>query len=141
MPLAGSRVSHPRWSEHHRPTATSAMTADCVFTRRAGEGATGPDGTYTPPEPAEIYAGPCRVVEQRTAERIAIVGAARETHRRYLVAIRHDAPEIHVGDVGEITRSADAGLVGKRVRVVDVQFGNEQWQRDLYCDELEGVEA
>lgn len=139
MPLSGSHVVHPRWSEHHRPTATSAQTAECLITRTVGEGTTGPTGRYTPPGPTEIYAGPCRVVEQRTNERIEIVGAAQETHRRYLVVIRHDTAEIAVGDIAEITRSVDQGLVGKRVRVVDVQYGNEQWQRDLYCDELEGA--
>jgi hypothetical protein len=113
------------------------MTASCEITRTAGAGSTGANGDWTPPDPVTIYTGPCRVVEERTNERISVVGEAQETHRRYTLSIRYDADEIHVGDIGEITESVDTGLVGKRLRVVDVQYGNEQWQRDLHCDELE----
>lgn len=137
MPLPGSHVIHPRWSEHHRPTATSAMTGECIITRRAGAGITAPDGTYTPAAAATIYIGPCRVQARSTDERIELAGEAQETHRRYLVAVRHDAPEILVDDLVGITAAVDARLVGKELRVVDITYGSEQWQRDLICDERE----
>lgn len=139
MPLAGpgSRVIPPRWSEHHRPTATATMTGECVITRTTGGGTTDDDGTWTPAQPTTIYAGPCRFTALPQDEHIADVGAAQETRRRYQVSVRYDAPEIAIGDIVTMTLAADPGLVGQEVRVVDITYGSEQWQRDLICTERE----
>lgn len=136
MPLPGSRVIHPRWSQHHRPTALGTMTATCTVIRVEGEGSSDPDGTWHPPLPTDVYTGPCRVQGLPVNERLLVVGERQETHRRYQVSLRHDtAPQID--DLVTITASVDTGLVGKTLRVIDVQYGSEQWQRDLICDELE----
>lgn len=138
MPLSGSHVIHPRWSEHHRPTATSAMTAECIITRATGPGTTAPDGTYTAAARTTIYTGVCRVVARPVInEGVKVAGETQETHRHYQVSIRHDTPEILIDDLVEVTVAVDAGLAGKKLRVVDVAYGSEQWQRDLLCDERE----
>lgn len=139
MPLAGpgSRVIPPRWSEHHQATATATMTGECVITRQSDDGTTNDDGTWTPGPSTTIYTGPCRVIARTTDERIKVVGEEQETYRRYQVSIRHDAPDIVVGDLVNVTLAVDPGLVGKQFRVADIVYGTEQWQRDLICDERE----
>lgn len=136
MPLIGAQIFHPRWNDHHRPTATASMDAACIITRPAGTGTTGTDGTFTPDPGTAIYTGVCRVVPL-AQEQIALVGETQETHRRYQVGIRYDAPEILLGDLVDITMSGDAGLVAKKLRVTDVAYASEQWQRDMICDERE----
>jgi len=141
MPLPGTRVIPPGWSDHHRPTATATMTATCTITRPSGPGATDGNGDYTPATPDTIYTGLCRVTPRTTDERLLLAGENQVTARRYAVAITHDAPEILVGDSVNVTTAVDPGLVGLSLRVLDVRYASEQWQRDLYTEEIEGVSA
>jgi hypothetical protein len=138
MPLtgAGSRVFHPRWSEHHRPTATASMDAECIITRQTS-GTTGPDGTFTPGAATPIYTGVCRIVPVTRPGRVAVVGEAQETHRHFQVAVRYDVPAILIDDLIDVTVAVDPLLVGKKLRVLEVSYGSEQWQRNLLCDERE----
>jgi len=137
MPLPGTGLFDPGWSEFHRPTATTAMTAECVITRRGAGGTTAADGTFTPAAATTVYAGPARLVALWTNERLLARGETQETHRRYQVSIRHDAAEVKLGDIVAVTAAVDAGLVVRRLRVIDIRYGSEQWQRDFICDELE----
>lgn len=134
---AGRHVIHPRWSEHHRPTATGTMTATCVISYRTGSGTTASDGTWTPGATETLYTGPCRVLAVTTHERVLVVGETQDTRRRYQVSIRHDAPETPVGALVAITESVDPQLVGKKLRVSDITLGSEVWERDLICLEME----
>lgn len=137
MPLAGSQVFHPRWSEHHRPTATASMDAECIITRASGTGTTSENGTYTPATRTTIYTGVCRVVAIIRPARVEVAGEAQETHRHYQVGVRYDCPDLLVDDLVQITVAADAALTGKQLRVIDVTYGSEQWQRNVLCDERE----
>lgn len=140
MPLPGTGVFHPDWSAHHRPTATTAMTATCRITRNAGDGTTGPDGTWTPASPTTVYTGPCRVTSPPfSREEVIPSGATQVTQRRYGVFIEWDADEIHIGDQVEILTAKDPLMPGKIFRVVDVAYTSEQWQRNLACEEVEGT--
>lgn len=136
MPLPNTRVIHPDWSEHHRPTAEGTMTATCEITRRATGGTTDASGTYTPAAPTTIHTGPCRVQALTTQRQVVVIGETQETRHRYLVTIRY-AADIHIGDLVRITASVDGGLVGRQLRVTDTTYGSEQWERDLNCEELE----
>jgi hypothetical protein len=138
MPLDGpaSQVIHPRWSAHHRPTATATMTAQCTITRTSGDGTTGPDGTWTPDGPSTFYEGPCRVQALTTNERIEVAGEDQNTVRRYLVSVQYDTERVEVNDLVTVTEAVDVGLVGMGFRVVDVRYGSEQWQRDLIAEEV-----
>ncbi len=114
------------------------MTASCQITRRpSGGGSTGPDGTWAPAAPTVVYTGPCRVQALATRQEIQVVGEAQETRHRFLVAVRWDAAEMRVGALVAITSAVDPRLAGKQLRVLAVEYGSEQWQRDLTCEELE----
>lgn len=141
MPIPGTGIFHPRWSQHHRPTATTGMTATCVIRRRTGDGTTGSDGTWTPADPATVYTGPCRLQALTTNERIEVAGDTQDTVRRYLVAITWDADAPQVGDEVEITQAVDPHAAGMTLRVVDVRFGSQQWQRDLIAEQVDDEEG
>lgn len=135
MPLPNTRVIHPDWSEHHRPTATGTMTATCTITRGGGEGTTDPDGTWTPGAPTTVYTGACRMQALTTNERIEVAGDTQTTVRRYLLAVEYDTDQVEIGDTVTITAAVDVDAVGMTLRVVDVRYGSEQWQRDLIVEE------
>ncbi|MGH3375987.1 MAG: DUF6093 family protein [Actinoallomurus sp.] len=140
MPLTGvgAQIFHPHWNDHHRPTATAAMDAECIISRATGTGTTAADGTYTPAARTTIYTGVCRVVAPPLInEGIKVAGEAQETHRHYQVGVRYDCPELLINDLIELTVAVDAGLAGKKFRVVDLLYGSEQWQRNVLCDERE----
>lgn len=137
MPLPGTRVIPAGWSAHHRPAATDTMTASCVITRPAGTGTSSPDGTWTPGLATAVYSGPCRVQALDTDERLRARGETQETQRRYLVAVRYDAADLALGDLVAVTSAVDPHLAGKKLRVIDLRYGSEQWQRDLICGEKE----
>jgi hypothetical protein len=129
MPLPGHTPIPARWSQHHRPTATATQTARCTVTRPGtGSGTLNPDGSYIPPAATIIYTGPARVTPRTTSERVAVVGDQRITVREYMVAIEWDS-DIHVDDITTVDDAQDPELVGKKLRVTDVRFASEQWER------------
>lgn len=113
------------------------MDAECIITRPAGTGTTAADGRYTPAVGTTIYTGVCRIVPITRPARVDVVGEAQETHRHFRVAVRYDVPEIRVDDLVDVTVSVDPQLTGRKLRVLEVAYGSEQWQRDLLCDERE----
>lgn len=138
MSLPTTNVIPPGWSAHHRPTATTAMTAECTITRATGSGTTGADGTFTPAASTTVYEGPCRVVPRATDEgRHRTVGEQQVTPRRYDVGIEYDTDTIRLGDTVTFTAAQDAGLVGLTARVIDVSYSSEQWQRQLFAQEIQ----
>jgi hypothetical protein len=142
VPLPGSRVIHPRWSEHHRPTSTAAFTAECVITRATGAGTTDADGVWTPSPDGDppVYAGGCRAVPLSTDQgRFRVSGETQATPRRYYISVEYDAATVLVGDIVTFTASQDTGMVepGLKVRVTDIRYGSEQWQRDLLAEEIQ----
>ncbi|KAB2347348.1 DUF6093 family protein [Actinomadura rudentiformis] len=135
MPLPSAGVFHPDWSQHHRPTAVSAMTSTCTITRAAGPGTTAPDGTFIPAARDPIYQGACRVAVKGGSagsnERRVISGERQITEREYLVQVPDSAAEIKVGDLVEVTTSADPTMTGLKFRVSDVWHGSQSWARNL----------
>lgn len=142
MPLPGTGIFHPRWSQHHRPSIGTAMTAVCAITRDGGAGWLDDGGVWHPADPTSVYGGPCRVVPLPTDERVAVIGDTQVTTRRYSVAITYAAAynsgvELAVGDLVTITECpADAGLVGLGLRVTDARYASQTWDRDLTCEEV-----
>ncbi|MGI5423063.1 DUF6093 family protein [Actinomadura luteofluorescens] len=139
MPLGSPAAGpiHPRWSEHHRPTATGLMTAACTISGAGGDGSTDANGDWTPGTGDPIYDGPCRLQALTTNERVEVAGETQTTVRRYLIAIEHDAARVEVGATVTITAAVDAEAVGMTLRVVDVRYGSEQWERDLIAEETD----
>lgn len=134
LPGAGRHPVHPRWSAHHRPTATETMTADCTITRPTGPGRTGDDGIWVPAPTTTIYTGPCRIVAEPTAPRRR-VGERQVIVARFHVAFRHDVAALQVGDLVTVTYAVDTDLVGRQMHVAEIAWGSEQWQRDVICED------
>lgn len=138
MALGGTGIFHPRWSEHHRPTATTAMTSACQISRATGDGATDPDtGDWEPSDPDTVYSGPCRA-QALANDRLEVAGEAQQTARRYLVAIPYGGDVPQLDDTVTFTASdGDTDLIGIQLRVVDVRLGSQAWERDLIAEEIE----
>ncbi|MER6575825.1 DUF6093 family protein [Nonomuraea sp. NPDC001023] len=135
-PLAGSAPIHPRWSEHHRPTATGTQTATCTITRTgAGEGTTDADGTWHPPAAATIYSGSCRVSSRSARSGVIwhVTGDEKIAEYDYIVAVEWDAAEVLEHDMVEFDSAADPLLPGKELVVIGVAYASEQWERILMC--------
>jgi Family of unknown function (DUF6093) len=137
MPLPGTQIFHRRWNEYHRPTATASMDAECIITRPTSTGTTAPNGTYRPGSRTTIYTGVCRVLRVIRPAIAELIGETQETHRHYEVGVRYDCPDLAIDDLVEVTVAADTGLIGKKLRIIDITFGSEQWQRTVLCDERE----
>jgi hypothetical protein len=144
MPLPGTHVIHPRWSAHHQPTAEGGRTAVATITR-AGTG----DGTYntsgpnigqtTPPARVTIASRVKVRVQATTAADAAMVADQVVTRRPYLVAVPADVAAVLVDDLVTLDEcDNDPQLVGRPLRVRDVHYGTEIWQRDLICQDDEG---
>lgn len=138
MPLPSTKPIPDGWDAHHRPVATATMTATCRV---------GPlvEGSYDPvtlqyggPVIDPVYTGRCRVQMQGGQAQTTVSGGQTITIRSYLVALEHDAAGIEVDHYVDIDAAVDAELVGRRLRVLDVTFGSNQWQRDLTCQDFEG---
>lgn len=138
MPLRGTGIFHPHWSAWHRPSIETAMTAACDITRDVGEGWLDDSGVWQPPGTATVYSGPCRVVPLPIDKRVVVVGDAQVTVRRYSLAVAYtDGDDYRVADLATITAcAADAGLVGVGLRVTDVRYASQTWDRDLTCEEV-----
>ncbi|MFI6296854.1 DUF6093 family protein [Nonomuraea sp. NPDC050790] len=136
MPLSGHTPIHPRWSEHHRPVATGTQTGTCTIRRPGtGDGTQDPDGTWHPPAPTVVYAGPCRITPQTDDARYVVSGERRVTTRGYEVAIEWDAAEILEGDHLTVDTARDPRLPDTELRVMDVRMASEQWERVLVCEQ------
>ena len=85
-PFPGTRVVHPRWAEHHRPTAVGTLTATCRITT-GGTGdwtpATGPTGGT----PTTVYEGPCSLTDTARSTRPADAAGQSVAEHPYVVGI------------------------------------------------------
>lgn len=140
MPLPSTRAIPDGWDDHHRPTATSTMTAACTITRKGALGALNPVTLqHAAASVTTIYRGRCRV--QRDAartDRTAPHGDQTVTVHDYLVAVEFDAAEVLVDDLVAIDEAVDSYLIGRVLRVTDITLGSNQWQRDFTCEDYEG---
>lgn len=85
-------------------------------------------------EPSTIYEGECHVGDDRQGDRSA-PGYAPTVGHRYRVRLPFDAPEPKVGDTFEVLSSAhDPGLVGKRMKVLDVRLSTHLVTRQIVCE-------
>ena len=135
MPLAGSRVIPAAWSDHHRPTAESAMTGTCEILL--------PGPRETLDESAgEMFWGefPCRVQQHNGQGADSIAAGQEVQQRQYLVALPVECGIDFItgttGHVIHVLSGNDPFIVGRRLNVVQVLYGNETWQRDLLCRDV-----
>lgn len=126
-PLPGTKVIHPDWAAHHRPTAAQTMTSPAVFKRVS----TGP-APYPLPAgwdgSAVIWSTKVRVQAQIQRAGTSIPAEQPFTERRYLVTCPLDGPELRAGEQGDTITTE-----GRTLRIVSVAFGTYQFERDLTC--------
>lgn len=138
MPLNSTRVIPDGWSEHHSVAANGFLTGVCTISEPGEVEGEYPDLVYVP-GPVH-YDGPGSAQRQADGADTVSVGAT-ETVRSYLVSIvLKDAPVIKRGQSSylvEFTKCPDdPDLVGRVLKVVDVQHGTTNWTRDLVCTEV-----
>lgn len=131
-PLPGTRVFPDGWAAHHRPVATSTMTAQCTIGRIS-------NGPAPYPKPVDwtgetpIHTTVCRVQELKR-EGGGITGEQPTTERQYLVPLPltnadgEPLPELRSGERGDIIHT-----LGRDLRIVNIMFGSQEWERDLIC--------
>lgn len=133
-PLPGTRVVHPRWSEHHQATTAGARTATCTITT-GGAGEWSPTTGPTAGEANVLHTGTCRVQALDSGANAADAAGQIVVQRPYLVTVDSGAPDIPVGARVRIdTCPDDPHLAGKTLTVADPKYGSLRFDRDLLCD-------
>lgn len=135
-PLPNTRVIHTDWSAHHQPTAQGGMTGVCSLS-----------DPHQGPAPYPVPDGwdglgllaadkPCRVQVLNNSNS-AVSAEQPVGTRQYLVALPIEGlPPITAGEGGtviKVTACKDPGLIGRALRVIDIQHGTEMFERDLIC--------
>ncbi|WBL18515.1 DUF6093 family protein [Citricoccus sp. NR2] len=127
------------WAAHHRPVANSTMTGICTLTGPAG-GYDYETGELAPGETL-VADVPCRVQELKREARADAAGQLVDT-RQYLVTLPLDqVPNLTITDAGPVVtvtgyadgHDGDPHLLGRPLRVLNVQHGTLLWERDLTC--------
>lgn len=117
------------------------MTAVATITRHGvGDGTYNPvTGQTTPPTRLTIAAAVKVRVQATTAADAAMVADQTVTRRPYLVAVPAAVAAVLVDDIVTLDEcDNDPQLVGRPLRVRDVHYGTEIWQRDLICEDDQG---
>ena len=139
--LPNMHVIPPGWQDAHRPTAVATMTGICRIedTAAAGPPVFGaPVGEALPLLAQDL---PCRIQQVRGEANREQAEQSVDT-RRYLVSLPLDlVPDFAVTDAGPVLRvtgykpghEGDPFLVGRALRVTNVQRGTLVWERDLSC--------
>lgn len=140
MPLPSTKLIPDGWDDHHRPVATATMTATCVVGPSVPGGELDPvTMQYGDATIDALYTGRCRLQQLRGEGQVSVSGGQSVTSLTYLVSIEYDAdPAIEVEHVVHITDSVDLALIGRKLRIREVRYGSNQWQRDLFCDDWLG---
>jgi hypothetical protein len=134
-PLPTTRVFPPAWSQRHRPTAVSAMTATVTVTR-PGDGETydPATGTTTPAAGTTLYEGDARIqgLTSRSAQAVIAAGQFTAT-RAWRVSLPVPGGSPAVGDLVHVDDCEDQSLTGRDLRVADITGGSLVWQVDMLC--------
>lgn len=137
MPLPTTRVIPSSWSDRHRPTAVSAMTAEVTVTRPVpGETWDPATGTTAPATATAVYSGPARIQGLTSEAAQAIVGGQFTATRAWRVSVpvaASGAVPVKVADLVEVNACEDQSLIGLDLRVADITGGSVVWQTDLLC--------
>ncbi len=141
MPLKGTRVIGPGWSDHHRPVTAGTMTATCDLRLPGGTDSTfdGDTGTTTvTPHPPYLTGAKCRIQALSTQEAGVqqLVAEQQVTTMPYLVAVDWaTASEVEpaVNHLVDVVTCEDPRMVGRTLTVKAVVGGSLIWERDLVC--------
>lgn len=132
MPRPGTRVIPVGWEAHHQPVLATTRTATITFRRVTGPPVMDPaTGTSTQPK-AIVYTGSCRIQEHQINAHTDVAGAEVVTTHAYQVSL-DVAADLQKNDVGTVDVCSDATLVGRGLRVNDLQHGSLLFERTVIC--------
>lgn len=137
MPLPGSRVIPSRWEAHHRPVLATTRTATVTFRRFSGPPVYDPETDDTSRPSVVIYTGLFRIQEDQINAHTADAAAQQITTHNYQLSGAVEV-DLQVDDIGTVDACNDPTLVGRELRVTDIQRGSLLFERTLSCtDNLE----
>lgn len=137
MPRPNSRVIHPDWEARHRPVLATTRTATVTFRRFSGPPVHDPETGSTGRPKAIVYTGEFRIQEDQVTASVTDAAAQQITTHRYQLSGEVEVA-LEIGDVGTVTATNDPTLVGRELRVTDIERGSLLFERTFICtDNLE----
>lgn len=137
MPFPGSRVIPAGWAEHHLPVLVTTRTAVVTFRRFSGPPVHDPVTGSTSRPTAVVCSGTFRIQAYQTNAQNTDAAAQRITTHAYQLSGAVDV-DLKVDDVGTVDVCADSTLVGRELRVTDIQRGSLLFERTFTAtDNLE----
>lgn len=85
-------------------------------------------------EGATVFSGRCRITPS-SGGRVVDAGEGVVSLRLFDVDLPWTATGVHVDQVGTVTKSTDPHLVGRKLRVVDVQGATDNPLRRVVCED------
>jgi len=133
MPLEDSRVVPVGWEAHHRPVLATTRTATITFRRASGPAVFDPATGSTSQPKTVVFTGQVRLQHHEIGTASATVaGAEKVTAHRYQVSGPVEM-DLLTDDVGTVDDCNDPTLVGRELRVVDLQRGSLLFERTVLC--------
>lgn len=135
MPRPGSRVIPTGWEARHRPVLESTRTATVTFRRFSGPPVFDPETGSTTRPRVVVCSGTFRIQQQAPSE----TDAAAQDITTHAYQLSGDVTvDLQINDVGTVDASTDPTIVGRELRVTDVQRGSLLFERTFTCtDNLE----
>jgi hypothetical protein len=119
-----------------RATVSAALPDSCTIGARGEPTFDTTTGTYTEGAVVAVYTGPCRVrVSGMRGDLVVQAGDEPVTLRTYDATLPWDATGVAVDHILTVTASADPELVGRSMRVRDVQYGSWDLGRRLTLED------
>lgn len=121
-----------------RTAALGLMADACTVGRSTQETAVVNEnsGQLIPNPTTAIYSGQCRVKPLPASNRQVEIGERRIVLQFFIISLPMTAISVAVDDIVTITASAlDGALVGRTLRVLDVERGSQITARRLLCEE------
>lgn len=130
------RIIPPHWGQRLQPLIETGMTSECEI---IAPGKPSRDNPLAGATPTVMYSDiPCRVQQQNRFTNGATPTGQDSTRRDYLVQIPARIGQLHEGMTGwiiHVTRTDDAGMLGRQFKIKQELHGSEIGARDLICED------
>ena len=136
MPLASTRVVHPRWAEHHAPTVEGAMGCQVQISHGGTPGTWTPQGGAVPGTPSTPWTGAAALSYADLGGRQIDAADQTMTARLVRVEIPRTAPTQVVGSRVKVTAVdayTPAALLGARLTVQSMDISSPAATQVLLC--------
>lgn len=116
-----------------RSMVSRFLVDTCTVTSPAAT-AFDPDDGYSDATGATVYTGPCRVARPSGPQQVE-AGEDTVTLGRFDVTLPWDTVALEVNQLVTVTASGDPFLIGRVLRVIDVQGMSDAPYRRLVCED------